>query len=160
MLPKCVGGITWPKNANAQFWEVKNDLRHLCYSFLLYGYDRAALAWTKKKQKKKRSLRNEKLKAKRASETEEQRKERLRIRLEKDRERRRTKKLQEEKIRSSETKDHEEQHLATLKDRSEGMKSYKKYRSSIMVCFSHSSLYAPNNLYLILIVVFNKRHYY
>ena len=47
--------------------------------------------------KKKRSLRNEKLKAKRASETEEQRKERLRIRLEKDRERRRTKKLQEEK---------------------------------------------------------------
>ena len=60
---------------------------------------------------KKRSLRNEKLKAKRASETEEQRKERLRIRLEKDRERR-TKKLQEEK---SETKDHEEQRLATLK---------------------------------------------
>ena len=26
-----------------------------------------------------------------------------------------------------------------------------------MVCFSHSSLYAPNNLYLILIVAFNKR---
>ena len=25
-----------------------------------------------------------------------------------------------------------------------------------MVCFSHSSLYAPNNLYLILIVAFNK----
>ena len=37
------------------------------------------------------------------------------IRLEKDRERRRTKKLQEEKIRSSERKDHEEQRLATLK---------------------------------------------
>ena len=39
---------------------------------------RAALAWTKKK----RSLRNEKLKANRASDTEEQRKERLRIRRE------------------------------------------------------------------------------
>ena len=38
----------------------------------------AALAWTKKK----RSLRNEKLKANRASDTEEQRKERLRIRRE------------------------------------------------------------------------------
>ena len=60
-------------------------------------------------------LRNETLKAKRASEIEEQRKERLRIRLEEDREKRRTKKLQEEMIRSSETKDHEEQHVATLK---------------------------------------------
>ena len=50
-----------------------------------------------------------------ASENEEQRKEQLRIGLEKDKERRKTKKLQEEKIRSSETKDHEEQCLATLK---------------------------------------------
>ena len=50
-----------------------------------------ALAWTKKKlKKKKRSLRNEKLKANRTSETEEQRKESLRIRPEKDRARRRT----------------------------------------------------------------------
>ena len=65
---------------------------------------------------KKRSLRNEKLKAKRDSETEEQRKERLRIRLGKDRERRRIKKLQEENIRSSETKDHEEQHQPLSKD--------------------------------------------
>ena len=65
--------------------------------------------------KKKCSLRNEKLTAKRVSGTEEQRKERLRIRLEKDRETRTTKKLQEEKIRSSETKDYEEQRLATLK---------------------------------------------
>ena len=40
-------------------------------------------------KKKKRSLRNEKLKANRASETEEQRKERLRIRHKKDRARRR-----------------------------------------------------------------------
>ena len=40
-----------PKNAHAQFWAVKNDLRHPCYSFLLYGYARA-LAWTKKKPKK------------------------------------------------------------------------------------------------------------
>ena len=85
-MPKCVGGIKWPKNALAQFWAVKNDPRHLSYSFLLYGYARAALAWTKKKPEKNRSLRNKKLKAKRASETEEQRKERLRIRLEKDRE--------------------------------------------------------------------------
>ena len=43
-----------------------------------------------KEAKKKRSLRNEKLKANRTSETEKQRKERLRIRREKDRARRRT----------------------------------------------------------------------
>ena len=66
-------------------------------------YARAALAWMKKKL----SLRNEKLKANRASETEEQRKEGLRIRFEKDRARRRTKKLQVEKNRSSETEDHQ-----------------------------------------------------
>ena len=53
-------------------------------------------------------------KANRASETEEQRKERLRIGREKDRARRITKKLQEEKKRSSETEDHEKQHLTTL----------------------------------------------
>ena len=46
-MPKCVGGITWTKNAHAQLRAVKNDLRHPCYSFLLYGYPRAALAWTK-----------------------------------------------------------------------------------------------------------------
>ena len=55
---------------------------------------RAALAWTKKK----RSLRNEKLKANRASDTEEQRNERLRIRRE------------NEKIEN-----HEKQRVATLK---------------------------------------------
>ena len=44
-----------------------------------------------KEAKKKRSLRNEKLKADRTSETEEQRKDSLRIRREKDRARRRTK---------------------------------------------------------------------
>ena len=48
--------------------------------------------------KKKRSLRNEKLKANRASQTEEQRKDRLRIRCE------------NEKIEN-----HEKQRLATLK---------------------------------------------
>ena len=48
--------------------------------------------------KKKRSLRNEKLKANRASETEEQRKERLRIRRE-----------------NKKTEDYEKQILATLK---------------------------------------------
>ena len=58
--------------------------------FIAYIYARA-LAWTKKKLKKKRSLRNEKLKADRTSETEELRKESLRIRHEKDRARRRTK---------------------------------------------------------------------
>ena len=63
-----------------------------CYSFRIYA--RAVLAWTKKK----RSLRNEKLKANRASEIEEQIKERLRIRRE------------NEKIEN-----HEKQHLATLK---------------------------------------------
>ena len=93
--PKCVGGITWPKHAHAQsqFGAVKTDLQHPCYySFRLYA--RAALAWTKKK----RSLRNEKLKANRASETEEQRKERLRIRHE-----------------NKKTENHEKQRLATLK---------------------------------------------
>ena len=69
-----------------------------------------ALAWTKKKLKKKRSLRNEKLKADRTSETEEQRKESLRIRREKDRARRRTK----GKKRSPDTDDYEKQRLATL----------------------------------------------
>ena len=62
--------------------------------------------------KKKPSLRNWKLKANRASETEELRRERLRIRREKDRI---TKKIQENKRRSSETEDHKIQHLATLK---------------------------------------------
>ena len=70
-----------------------------------------ALAWTKKKLKKKRSLRNEKLKADRISETEEQRKESLRIRREKDRVRRRTK----GKKRSPDIDDYEKQCLATLK---------------------------------------------
>ena len=39
----------------------------------------------------------------------------MQIRRERDREKRRTKKVQEEKKRSSETEDHEKQHLATLK---------------------------------------------
>ena len=73
-----------------------------CYSFPIR---------TKKKQKKKRSLRNEKLKANRTSETEEQRKERLRIRREKDRARRRTK----GKKTSPDTEDYEKERLATLK---------------------------------------------
>ena len=68
-----------------------------------------------KRSRKKRSIRNEKLKANRASETEEQRKERLKIRCKKDRARRRTKKVQEEKKKSSETEDHQKQRLATLK---------------------------------------------
>ena len=65
----------------------------------------------KEAEKKKRSLRNEKLKADRTSETEEQRKESLRIRREKDRARRRTK----GKKRSPDTDDYEKQRLATLK---------------------------------------------
>ena len=66
----------------------------------------AALAWTKKK----RSIRNEKLKANRVSETEEQRKERMRIRRENDRARRRTKKKKQEgKKKSSETEKHKKQ---------------------------------------------------
>ena len=76
--PKCVSGITWAKHAHAQsqFGAVKTDPWNPCYSLQLYA--RAALAGTKKK----RSLRNEKLKANRASVTEEQRKEMLRIRHE------------------------------------------------------------------------------
>ena len=75
-----------------------------------------------KKNNNKCSLRNEKLQANRASETEEQRKERLRIRRENDRARRRTKKLKEEKKRSSETEDHEKQCMATLKRLKQVMK--------------------------------------
>ena len=78
--------------------------------FIAYTLE-LALAWTKKKLKKKRSLRNEKLKADRTSETEEQRKESLRIRRENDRARRRTK----GKKRSPDTDDYEKQRLATLK---------------------------------------------
>ena len=48
-----------------------------------------------------------KLKANRASELEGQKKERLRLTSEKDRARRRTKKLQKEKKRLSETENHE-----------------------------------------------------
>ena len=58
---------------------------------------------------------NEKLKANRASETEEQMKERLKIGREKDRGGRITQKLQEENKWSSETEDHEKQHLPTPK---------------------------------------------
>ena len=67
-----------------------------------------------KEAEKKSLLRNENLKANRASETEEQRKERLRIGRKNDRARKITKKLQEEKKRSSELEDHEKQGLATL----------------------------------------------
>ena len=52
---------------------------------------------------------------------------------------------------SSETEDHEKQPLATLKRLNQGD---QKVIRNIMICFSHSSLYAPNNLYLILIVAF------
>ena len=34
----------------------------------------------------------------------------------------------------------------------------KKYRSRIIVCFSHSSLYLPNNVYLIILYHFNKKY--
>ena len=82
------------------------------FSFRLYAT--AALAWTKKKPKKC-SLEMRNLKQTELPQTEEQRKERLRIRREKDRARRRTKKIQEEKKKSSETEDHGKQRLATLK---------------------------------------------
>ena len=71
----------------------------------------SSFSMDEREAKKKRSLRNEKLKANRTSETEEQRKERLRIRHEKDRARRRTK----GKKRSPDTDDYEKQRLATLK---------------------------------------------
>ena len=61
------------------------------------------------------SVRNEKLKANRASEAEEQSKERAEDGREKDRARRRTKNLQEEQKRSSETEDHENECPVTLK---------------------------------------------
>ena len=60
------------------------------------------------------SIRDEKLKANRASDSEEQRKEWLRIRRKNYRARKRTKKLQEEKKRSSETEDYEKLCLANL----------------------------------------------
>ena len=65
-------------------------------------------------KQQQRSLRNENL-----MKTELQRLknigERLKVRREKDRAKRRTKKLQEEKKRSSVTKDHEKQRETTLK---------------------------------------------
>ena len=84
----CIGGITWTTRTLKVFFSMDEKVA-----------------------KKKRSLRNEKLKANRTSETEEQRKERLRIRREKDRARRRTK----GKKRSPDTVDYEKQRLATLK---------------------------------------------
>ena len=68
-----------------------------------------------KEVEKKCSLRNEKLKANRASENEEQRNERLGIRRENDRARRRTKKYKTKIKGCKKTKDHQKQHLATLK---------------------------------------------
>ena len=64
---KSVGGIVWPKHAHAQskFGAVKTDLWHPRYSFRLCS--RTALACTKKK----RSLRNGKLKVNISSETED-----------------------------------------------------------------------------------------
>ena len=63
--PKSVGGITWAKRAHAQsqYWAVKSDQWHPYYSFRLYIYARAALAWGEENG----SLRNEKLKANRTS---------------------------------------------------------------------------------------------
>ena len=66
-----------------KFWAVNFDY-----------YTQKQLAWTKKK----RLLRNEKIKANRASEIEEQKKQRLRIRCE-----------------NVKTENHEKQRLATLK---------------------------------------------
>ena len=55
-------------HGQSHFGAVNTDLCHPCYSFRLHT--RAALAWTKKK----RSLRNGKLKANRASATEDREK--------------------------------------------------------------------------------------
>ena len=82
--------------------------------------------------KKKRSLRNEKLKANRASETEEQRKEILRIRHENDRARRITKKTQEGNKRSSETEDHEKQRLATPRLKRSDENEWGKFLSFVI----------------------------
>ena len=82
--------------------------------------------------KKKRSLRNEKLKANRASETEEQRKEILRIRHENDRARRITKKTQEGNERSSETEDHEKQLLATPRLKRSDENEWGKFLSFVI----------------------------
>ena len=90
-------------HAQSLFLAVKPVTPVLFISFML--------SMDEKETKKKRSLRNEKLKANRTSETEEQRKDRLRIRCEKDRARRRTK----GKKRSPDTDDYEKQRLATLK---------------------------------------------
>ena len=76
--PKCTRRITWP---NTRILKVSlGQLKQTCDTCVIHYnyYARAALAWTKKK----RSIRNEKLKANRASVIEEQRKEMLRIRRE------------------------------------------------------------------------------
>ena len=88
----CVGGITWPTR---MLKVIFGRLKLTCDTRVIdFDYVQSSFSMTKKK----RSLRNEKLKANRASETEEQRKERLRIRCE------------NEKIEN-----HEKQRLATLK---------------------------------------------
>ena len=67
-------------------------------------------------EKEQKRTKNVHLEMRNLTQTELQRlKNKERIRHEKDRARRRTKKLQEEKKRSSETEDHEKQRLATLK---------------------------------------------
>ena len=76
--PKCARRITWP---NTRMLKVSlGPLKQTCDTRVIHYnyYARPALAWTKKK----RSLRNEKLKANRTSVIEEQRKEMLRIRRE------------------------------------------------------------------------------
>ena len=68
----------WPKHVHAQSQSGAFKFRPVTPMLFISTIARAALAWTKKK----RSLRNEKLKLNRASETEEQRKEMLRRRRE------------------------------------------------------------------------------
>ena len=91
--PKCVRrNYAAHTHAQSHFGAVKTDLCHPCYSFRLCT--RAALAWTKKK----RSLRNGKLKENGASATEDTGKKKLRIRRE-----------------NKKTENHKKQRLATLK---------------------------------------------
>ena len=129
---KCVGRITWSKHAHAQsqfceFWnkvplwnlnstfirQVKTDLWHPYYSFLLYA--RVVLAWMKKKPEKKRSLRMRNLKQTELQRLKNRWKKCWGWDAKKNRARRITQKLQEENKRSSETEDHDKQRLATLK---------------------------------------------
>ena len=82
----CLNALAELRGLNTRMLKVSfGQLKLTCNTRIIhFDYSlEQLLSWTRKKLKKKSSLRKGKLKANRASETEEQRKERLRIRIKK-----------------------------------------------------------------------------